>query len=183
LNVRRAATGDAAAIGAVHVTAWRSAYPGILPADYLAGLSYARQALHYDRAIRAGAGVFVATFGTPARVVGFCSADRSRRPALAEGEIETLYMLDDFREQGAGRRLMARAAAHMAGLGLGSAFVQVLSENPARWFYQRLGGRLALEETIRFASVDLRQSVYCWDRLDALLHSGPAPDGQEPPQE
>ncbi len=182
MNVRRAATGDAAAIGAVHVTAWRSAYPGILPAGYLAGLSFSRQALFYDQAIRAGVGVFVATACEPPRVVGFCSADHSRRPALAEGEFETLYVLDDFREQGVGRRLMARAAAHLAGKGFGSACVQVLSENPARWFYQRLGGRLALEETIRFAGVDLRQSVYCWDNLAALMQSGPEPDDQERPR-
>ena len=55
VTVRRAGPADAAAIGAVHVAAWRSAYPAILPEAYLARLSVARQARHYEFAIRSGA--------------------------------------------------------------------------------------------------------------------------------
>ncbi|MBV9785789.1 MAG: GNAT family N-acetyltransferase, partial [Acidisphaera sp.] len=39
IAIRRARPADAAAIAAVHVAAWRSAYPGILPDTYLARLS------------------------------------------------------------------------------------------------------------------------------------------------
>ena len=39
ITVRRARPSDAGAIAAVHVAAWRSAYPGILPDGYLARLS------------------------------------------------------------------------------------------------------------------------------------------------
>ncbi len=60
IAVRRARPSDAPLIGAVHVAAWRSAYPGILPETYLARLSVTRQAAFYDRQIRAGAGVYVA---------------------------------------------------------------------------------------------------------------------------
>ena len=72
IDIRRARLGDAAAIGAVHVTAWRSAYPSILPDDYLAGLSVPRMAVTYDRMIRRGAGVFVATADTA--IIGFAAA-------------------------------------------------------------------------------------------------------------
>jgi hypothetical protein len=44
ITIRRARPTDAASIGAVHVEAWRSAYPGILPDDFLARLSVPRQA-------------------------------------------------------------------------------------------------------------------------------------------
>ena len=56
IAIRRARPDDAAAIGAVHVAAWRSAYPGILPEAYLARLSARRQAARYEAAIRAWAG-------------------------------------------------------------------------------------------------------------------------------
>ena len=46
-----ASSSDAIAIGAVHVAAWRSTYPGILPDRFLARLSVPRQAAHYDAAI------------------------------------------------------------------------------------------------------------------------------------
>ena len=51
---------------------------------------------------------------------GARAAARSRR-RLAEGEIETLYVLDDWRERGVGRRLMRAAAAHLADIGCRSA--------------------------------------------------------------
>ena len=64
---------------------------------------------------------------------------------LAEGEVETLYVLDDWRERGVGRRLMRAAAAHLVDIGCQSAFLWVLRDNPSRWFYQRLGGRPVAE--------------------------------------
>ncbi len=171
ISVRRAMLADAQAIGEVHVSAWRSTYPGILPESYLARLSTAREAAHYAAAIRADAGVFVAIGDDPGRVIGFCSTGLGRQPAPAEGEIETLYVLDDFRDLGAGRRLMARAAAHLAGLGCGSAYLWVLDRNPSRWFYQHLGGKPALHKTVGWAGVTLAQSAFVWDPIDRLFTS------------
>lgn len=171
VSVRRALPSDAAAIGAIHVASWRSTYPGILPETYLARMSVSRETAHYAGAIRADAGVFVAIAGDPARVVGFASVGRARSDAPGEGEIQTLYVLDDFRDLGCGRRLMARAAAHLAGLGCGSAFLWVLKDNPSRWFYGHLGGRLVQEKTIGWAGVALAQCAYLWNPIDLLFTS------------
>jgi GNAT superfamily N-acetyltransferase len=167
IDIRRARLGDAAAIGAVHVTAWRSAYPSILPDDYLAGLSVPRMAVTYDRMIRRGAGVFVATADTA--IIGFAAAAPSSRRGLGEGEISLLYVLDDWREQGAGRRLMQASARHMADAGCRSAYLWVLRDNPSRWFYQRLGGRPVAEDITRFAGRKLMQTAFLWDPIDKLL--------------
>jgi GNAT superfamily N-acetyltransferase len=160
---------DAAAIGEVHVAAWRSTYPGILPEAYLTRLSARKEAAYYAAAIRADAGVFVAIGGTPQRVVGFTTTGLGGSTAPAEGEIQTLYVLDDFRDQGAGRRLLARAAAHLASLGCGSAFLWVLRDNPSRFFYAHLGGKQVLEKTVGWAGVTLVQTAYVWNPLDRLL--------------
>ena len=61
--IRRARAADAEAIGAVHVTTWRTAYAGVLPDEYLADLSPLRHAAGYEQAItdrRHGHAVFVA---------------------------------------------------------------------------------------------------------------------------
>jgi GNAT superfamily N-acetyltransferase len=166
---------DATAIGAVHVATWRSAYPGILPESYLARLSERKEADHYAAAISADVGVFVAIGGTPARVVGFATTGLAHGAAPAAGEIQTLYVLDDFRDQGCGRRLMARAAAHLAGLGCGSAFLWVLRDNPSRFFYGHLGGRQALAKTVGWAGATLVQVAYVWDPIDLLfVNSAPS---------
>ena len=183
ITIRRARPTDAAAIGAVHVAAWRSTYPGILPDDYLARLSVPRQAGHYERAIRSGVGVHVATAsgldlgpegGSP-RVVGFATSGPARSPAaaeaLGEGEIETLYVLDDWRDRGIGRRLMRAAVGHLAAAGCASVFLWVLRDNPSRWFYTRLGGKPAAEAIIQVGGQGVPQTAYVWSPIDKLAQA------------
>jgi GNAT superfamily N-acetyltransferase len=196
ITVRRARPTDAAAIGAVHVAAWRSTYPGILPDSFLSKLSIPRQSAHYDNAIRSGVGVHVAIAsgvdlgrgGGPARIVGFVtdgpargfSPDPSAPPSapprvpggrLGDGEIETLYVLDDWRERGVGRRLMRSAAAHLASAGCRSAFLWVLRDNPSRWFYTRLGGKPAAEATILVGGSPVVQTAYVWEPIEKLAQA------------
>jgi ribosomal protein S18 acetylase RimI-like enzyme len=184
IAIRRARLADAGAIGAVHVAAWRSTYPGILPDEFLAGLSAPRQAAHYGETIRSGGtAVFVAIAsgsdvaeGSTPRVVGFTTAGRARnwRPTrLAEGEIETLYVLDDFRDRGLGRALIRASAAALAEGGCGSAYLWVLRENPSRWFYRRLGGRPVCEAVTRVAGQAIPQTAYLWDPIALLLQASP----------
>ena len=197
--VRRARPGDAAAIGAVHVSAWRNTYAGVLPDDYLAGLSPLRHAAGYERAIadrRNGHAVFVAVAsgadappggrpdGEGGAVVGFVSGGRGRRPGLCgeaaagSGEVETLYLLDDYRDRGIGRRLMRAMSAHLAAVGCRSVMLWVLQDNPSRWFYQRLGGRPAAQEAIRFAGQAMEQLAFVWDPIETLLAAtATAPEG------
>lgn len=171
IAIRRARTADAPGIGAVHVASWRSAYAGVLPEPVLTGLSAPEQAGFYDRVIRGGAVVHVAVAaGSDAprpglsQVVGFVTARRRRR-GLAEGEIETLYVLDDFRERGLGRQLLQAAMAHLATRGCTSAFVWVLADNPSRWFYERMGGRRIAEGTVNVAGIAIPQIAYRWDDI------------------
>jgi ribosomal protein S18 acetylase RimI-like enzyme len=190
--IRRARPADAAAIGAVHVATWRTAYAGVLPDDYLAELSDLRYALGYEQAIsdrRHGHAVFVAVASGPdapedrapeegGTVVGFVSGGRARRDWLAQGEVETLYLLDDYRNRSIGRRLMRAMAAHLAAVGCRSAMLWVLKDNPSRWFYQRLGGRPAAREMIRFAGQAMEQIAFVWDPIDTLLAAtAPAREG------
>jgi ribosomal protein S18 acetylase RimI-like enzyme len=180
IAIRRARPSDAAAIGAVHVAAWRSTYPGMLPNAFLSRLSVRRQTTYYEATIRNRMGVHVATAsgadagpaGGPARVVGFVTAGPTRPGAhahkLGDGEIETLYVLDDWRERGIGRRLMRAAAAHLAAAGCKSAFVWVLRDNPSRWFYERLGGRVGAEATVRVAGRMVVQTAYVWADIERL---------------
>ena len=111
--------------------------------------------------------------GGAARIVGFATSGRARRPhsALADGEIETLYVLDDWRERGLGRRLLRAAALYLSEQGCRSAFVWVLRDNPSRWFYTRLGGRPAAEDTIQFGGASVVQTAYVWNPIDTLAQA------------
>lgn len=177
ISIRRARPADAQAIGEIHAAVWRSTYAGILPDAYLARLSAQRLAGFYQRAVldrREGHAVFVAVAGGAeaageATVVGFASGGRSRRPGMAEGEVETLYLLEDWRERGAGRRLMRAMGAHLRAVGCRSAMLWVLVDNPTRWFYRHLGGREVAREEIRVGGKTVEQAAFIWDPIEALL--------------
>ncbi|WP_249732091.1 GNAT family N-acetyltransferase [Roseococcus sp. SDR] len=160
----------------VHLAAWRSTYAGILPEAYLTTLSAERESLDYERAIlqrRGGHAGFVAIADGQeipgGGVVGFITGGLSRRPGIAEGEVETLYLLDDFRDRGVGRRLMRAMASHLASLGAESAFAWVLEDNPSRWFYARLGAKLVAREALTFAGQRTTQLAYAWEPIHTLL--------------
>jgi ribosomal protein S18 acetylase RimI-like enzyme len=117
--------------------------------------------------------------GAGPRIIGFVTAGRARPsgeiggPRLGEGEVETLYVLDDWRERGIGRRLIRAAATHLAEAGCRSVFLWVLRDNPSKWFYQRLGGKPTAESSIRFAGRDVIQTAFVWDPIERLLASSP----------
>ena len=176
ITVRPARLEDAPGIGAVHVAVWRSAYPGILSDSTLAGMSVAQQTAYYRSMVQRHGGVFVAVAG--ADVVGFASVGRRRGssqlapslvpPSLGDGEIHTLYVLDDWRDAGIGRRLMQAGARHLAADGCRSAFLWVLSDNPSRWFYQRLGGRATTSGATQVGGRTVPQTAYLWDPIETL---------------
>jgi GNAT superfamily N-acetyltransferase len=186
VTLRRAHAADADGIAAIHAEVWRNAYAGILPGAYLARLSPLRLALSYRRALarrEPGHALFVAVApdaeaGT--RSIGFISGGRARRALRhgsgPQGEVEMLYLLDDWREQGIGRRLMRAMAAHLAANACHSAFVWALAENPATHFYRHLGGHLVARERIPFAGVEVEQSAFLWSPIESLLAATvPAP--------
>jgi GNAT superfamily N-acetyltransferase len=166
IQIRRAVRSDAAGMANVHVGAWRSTYAGILPDRLLTRLSMPQQALYYQAGIESGRAAYVAE--AEGRVIGFATASRSRSE-LGEGEIETLYVLDDWREQGVGRGLMQATARRLARAGCRSAFLWVLRDNPSRWFYQRLGGRRVADAHTMAAGVPIPKTAYAWDPIDLLL--------------
>lgn len=148
VRVREAVAEDAAAIGRVRHASWRVAYSGLMPADYLAGLSVdgfelsARRMLA-DR-VAAGMSVFVAEVGGV--VVGFASVGPSRDAEEAQrggvGELYAIYLDPAIWRLGIGRRLQEVALERLREEGYREATLWVLATNTAsRAFYENTGWR------------------------------------------
>ncbi len=169
-GIRPARSADATAIARVHVEAWRSAYAGIIPARTLTDMRASRIAPHYEASIRHGHAVLVAQPEGADEPVGFVTAGRARGNALADGEVETLYVLDDWRERGIGRHLIKGAASLLARppLRCRSVFLWVLSDNPSRWFYERLGGKAVMRSMTRVGGSPVQQTAIVWDPISRL---------------
>jgi ribosomal protein S18 acetylase RimI-like enzyme len=168
---RPATPADAAAIARVHVDAWRETYRGLVPAGYLAALSYAERERMWTEALgergeRRGV-IYVAEAPT-GRVVGFASGGRERGgDPVHTGEVYALYVLAEHQGRGVGRALLARVFEALAAAGFPSALLWVLEANPSRGFYERLGGRRLRSQTIEIAGAPLEEVAYGWERLAA----------------
>ncbi|QFZ18226.1 GNAT family N-acetyltransferase [Saccharothrix syringae] len=136
-TVRPAGPDDADGIARVHTTAWQTAYRGVLPDDFLDGLSPSRRAGAWRRALlgREGA-VHVAVDGT--EVVGFAATGPARDDDLrGRGfvELQAVYVDPARWGSGIGFALLGAALADA-----GPVVLWVLADNPgARRFYERAG--------------------------------------------
>ena len=174
MSVRAAEEGDAGGIARVHVAVWRETYAAIMPAEFLAGLSEERRAVMWASTIR-GEGppdtkVFVAE--DPAQgIVGFTMAGRERTGhAEFDAELWAINIAASHHRRGLGRSLMLAASQWLADRGHRAMLLWVVEANPARGFYERLGGtRLAETRAAAFGGTSLTEVAYGWPSLPALL--------------
>ena len=85
------------------------------------------------------------------------------------GEVFTLYIGNDWQNQGIGGRLMVGLFQDLVRRNMGDAVIWVLSGNPARYFYEAMGGTRVAEGKERFAGVLLDETAYGWPDLRTWL--------------
>lgn len=169
--LRPALPRDADAIARVHVETWQNTYAGLVPSDYLARMSVARSSPQWHRAAaKAEKGNDLMVVEVGGEVVGFVSFGPTRSPELPYGgEVYALYVAVDWQGQGLGRRLLATAVEALAKEGHAGAVVWVLAANPARFFYEAMGGERAGERLESFAGTELEELAYGWPDLESWL--------------
>ena len=179
--IERAAPEDAPGVARVYVDAWRDAYAGILSDGALLRMTHQRSTGDWNWVLRHRQDVqpvLVARDGGD--VVGMVSVGLSRgrdRPpagAFAQstlempvGEVYTLYVAPEQQNRGIGRRLLAAGLEALAGRNAPRAFLWVLRDNPARFFYERAGGIRIAERMERLSGRRVGQCAYGWLDLRA----------------
>ena len=145
LVLRPADPADIDGIATVRIRTWQAAYAGIVPQDYLDGLTPEAEA---DRMRARGPrpGNHVAELD--GEVVGWSSVGRydggEEVPPPSEGcgEVHAIYVLPDRWGAGIGRALMAYSLERLTDEGLSPALLWVLTGNArARRFYEAYGFR------------------------------------------
>jgi GNAT superfamily N-acetyltransferase len=179
VHIRPATVQDATAMAHVHVESWRTTYKGIVPADFLARLSYAQREQFWRQVLTDPGSrtvVYVAE-DEHGQVVGCASGgpERSEDPVYT-GELYAIYLLAQYQRQGIGRQLVITLANRLLQDGMTALQLWVLAENPARQFYERLGGRLVYEKTVTIGGVPLLEVAYGWQDAQRLIEAaGQAP--------
>jgi GNAT superfamily N-acetyltransferase len=146
VRVRRALPADARAIAEVAVRGWQTAYRGLMPDEFLAGLSVTgREAAWREMLDRdADGGVPAWLAERHGRAVGFASSGppRDQDVPLPSAEVYAIYVLPEEWRSGIGRLLLQTTAAHWCERGATELVLWVLEGNaPARAFYEAMGWR------------------------------------------
>jgi GNAT superfamily N-acetyltransferase len=142
VEVRAARPEDADGIGRVQVLAWRAAYRGVMPDDYLDGMDPAHQARFWRRITDErppGTGLLVAVLD--AAVVGFAGVGPQESTVPTDrGQLYAINLEPAAWGSGAGARLLAVAHTWLATAGYRTAVLWVAPGNArALAFYARHG--------------------------------------------
>lgn len=173
--IRMARVDDAPAIAGIYVDSWRETYAGILPVNALVRMSKTEQARSWRRLIDLANlrnPVFVAS-DIKSNLYGFASAGPSRDSALNfDAEIYTLYVSPGFTGQGIGTALMTAVFRLLSKAPQRGMIIWALADNPSRFFYESMGGRIVAERMHPVWGQSYREIAYGWDEIELPFTSG-----------
>ncbi len=165
--IRRARPADAEAVARIYVESWRDTYPLVLPARLLSNMTVGGQSARWRNAIAIAAreAVYVAE-DDKGRLLGMTSMGRARDSGLGyDSEIYTLYVDPAVTGRGIGRALLAGAFSALSERGHTRCVIWAHAGNPARFFYERMGGRLVAERTTSMMGVPVPEAAFGWTKL------------------
>jgi GNAT superfamily N-acetyltransferase len=170
-RIRKAKLGDAIAIAKVHVDSWRETYAGIVPDDYLSGLSYEQREPLWRKILSQSDSKSTALVVEDEKglVVGFASAGQNPdRESGYDAELYAIYILREHQRKQIGTRLISEIASRMLKVGMVSMMLWVLARNPYRRFYEALGGEPFKRRYMSFGEAKHLAIAYGWPDISPL---------------
>lgn len=171
-TIRRARVEDAHAIAEVHVASWRTTYKGIMSDEVLANLSVERRELMWDHELNDKQTITYVAENEQGHIVGFASGgpnrtdtDNPRETDSYHCELYAIYLLQEVQRHGLGRRLTYAVVEDLRKKGYQSMLLWVAADNPARKFYEALGGTYISTQQLELGGMILDEVSYGWDDL------------------
>ena len=143
MSIRSAIEDDAFAIARIQILAWRQAYAGMMPPDFLDRMDSVRRVTSWRRALSAPAAMATdVVLGPSGDVIGFFvyGASRDADAAVGTGELVAINLLPEHWRRGLGRSMMRRLLAVAIERRWQALTLWVLETNlQARRFYEAHG--------------------------------------------
>ncbi len=144
--IRQAEVADGPRIAQIHIAAWKAAYEGLLPDDYLSGLDgelEQRAAQWEDWLSSHSERRLILVAEEEGELVGFVHAGPAGDKDIAgkeSAEVYALYLDPGYSGRGWGSRLMSAIHAQLQSAGFVDGALWVMTDNQsAREFYEHLG--------------------------------------------
>lgn len=172
--IRQAKVADAAGIARVNVDAWRVTYKDTVPEEFLTNMSYQeseqRWIKHVSEADSSQDRFIYVAEDEAGQIVGYISGGLNRDDdPVYKSELYAIYILQEYQGQGLGRRLTLTLVKRLVQAGFQSMILWVLAVNPARHFYEALGGQKVKEGQFEISGAVIDEVAYGWLNICTLL--------------
>ena len=172
VQIRRATVNDSAGIAHVQVESYRASYAGIFSPAYLGHFTYEEQAQDwYDWMMNKPRDLIYVAQSEAGEIVGY-ALGRPGKTAIQpyDCELLALHVRQEFQQQGIGQRLLVKMAEQFQAQGCTAMMLWVLKKNPARAFYEQLGGKLIGEQEVEMVEGEKAVEIaYGWAEIAGLL--------------
>ncbi|MFD2042803.1 GNAT family N-acetyltransferase [Ornithinibacillus salinisoli] len=173
-TIRKGNLGDADQIANVHVSSWKSTYKELLDEKDLSNITYENRKTLWETILKIqkqGQCTYIIQRNQDDKIVGFVSGgpERTKNFNHFDGEIHTIYLLEEYQKQGLGARLLKVFAEQMKTLGYQSILVWVITQNPSSRFYERYEAKPIGTEKVTIGEGTYQETAYGWQSIDDLL--------------
>ena len=100
------------------------------------------------------------------QVVGFVKVCESSENENC-GEIQALYILDEYKGQGYGKKLVDIGIQELKNMGYKNMVIGCLEGNPSNDFYTHIGGKFLEQRTFSLPVQEINENVYYYDISDS----------------
>lgn len=169
MQIRQATSEDVKDIAKVHVDSWKTTYKGIVPDSYLNKLSYDKRTELWEKNITDQRTYTIVAENKASQVVGFASAGKKAENTVANsGDLTSIYLLQEYQGRGVGKKLLEEVFRYFKQLGYEKIFVEVLSDNKTRYFYEHYGATIEKTAQININGKILNELIYVWNDIDII---------------
>ena len=160
--IRDAICEDAFSICKANIVTWKDAYKGIVSDGYLNSLKASEWEQRWEESIMQG--------NTKTKVVdlkgytlGFVFFGIDKGSEIGASEIYAFYISPVYQSKGLGEKLFKEAYKELKNEGYNTLKIWTLRDNKYRKFYEKQGGVLAGEKTIKIGEQQLIEVLYRWN--------------------
>lgn len=170
IKIRMARPGDVSEIANVHVSSWREAYRGLLPAEYLARLNFRKKIDAWQSVILNTNKFHVYVAEDRVGVIGFATFEAARDINWEGfGEVSSIYLLQRFKGRGVGKALLKSGMQDLMRRGFSKAYCWVLEGNPTIQFYEHCGAENSgMSKDDEIGGQKIKELAYVWKSLDSF---------------
>jgi len=169
LEIRKASKEDIIDVSRVYVDSWRTTYRGLIPDEYLDQLSYQDAEKRWEDFLNKENSSFIyIAINSTGKIIGFASG-KSIDDKCYAGELYSLYLFQECRGLGVGKKLITFVAKHFKEKGIDSMMVWVMLKNKSGLgFYKHLGGKEYIRRTSSFGGTIVEDIAYGWKDVSKL---------------